>query len=158
MRLTARVSFVILLIIFVARPAQQIFRTPFTAKLLRRRRLLGVAFTGMHTAHLLLIFYRIQVSESFTLAANNIPGAFIYVLIFSMFATSFDATTRMLGPQNWKRLHTVGLFVIFVAFAQREIPRSMETAESANWILTALAVGALLLRALPRLRQPGSPR
>ncbi|MGI9219563.1 MAG: hypothetical protein ACR2QS_00840, partial [Woeseiaceae bacterium] len=46
LRLSARVSFVILLIIFVARPAQQIFRTPFTAKLLRRRRLLGVAFTG----------------------------------------------------------------------------------------------------------------
>jgi DMSO/TMAO reductase YedYZ heme-binding membrane subunit len=100
----------------------------------------------MHTAHLLLIFYRVQISEDFELVARNIPGAFVYLLIFAMFVTSFDSTTRALGRKNWKRLHTVGLYVIFIAFAQREIPRSLETAESANWILTALAVAALLVR------------
>ena len=44
------------------------------------------------------------------------------------------------------------------AFAQREIPRSLETAESANWILTALALAALVLRVLPRLKKRDNPR
>jgi sulfoxide reductase heme-binding subunit YedZ len=72
----------------------------------------------------------------------------VYLLIFAMFATSFNSTTRWLGPRNWKILHTLGLYVIFIAFAQREIPRSLETAVAANWTLTALALTALLLRAV----------
>lgn len=146
LRLTARTSFVILLFVFVARPLHQFFKTQSTSRLLRRRRLLGIAFAGMHTAHLLLIFYRLHSSEDFELVARNLPGAFVYLVIFAMFVTSFDSTTRWLGRKNWKILHTVGLWVIFVAFAQREIPRSLETAESANWILTTLALAALLLR------------
>lgn len=111
----------------------------------------------MHTAHLLLIIYRLQFSDDFELVARNVPGAFAYLLIYTMFATSFDSTTRWLGRKNWKILHTFGLWVIFLAFVQREIPRSLETAESANWILTTLALAALLLRALPRLKSRGSP-
>lgn len=148
LRLTARASFAILLIVFAARPAHQLFTAHFTSQLLSRRRLLGVAFTGMHTAHLILIFYRLRINEEMALQASNIPGAIIYVLILAMFVTSFDATTRMLGRTNWKRLHTIGLYVIFIAFAQREVPRSLETAESANWILTALAAAAISFRAV----------
>ena len=157
LRLTARASFAILLIIFVARPAHQLFTTHFTSQLLSRRRLLGVAFAGMHTAHLVLIFYRLRINEEMALEAGNIPGAIIYLLIFAMFVTSFDSTTRMLGRTNWKRLHTFGLYVIFIAFAQREIPRSLETAESANWVLTGLALAALVLRVLPRWKQRDNP-
>lgn len=157
LRLTARASFVIFLVAFVARPAHQVFVTHFTSRLLRRRRLIGIAFAGMHTAHLLFIFYRVQISEDFALVASNIPGAFVYLLIYALFATSFNSTTRMLGPRRWKILHSLGIWVIFIAFTQREIPRSLETAESANWILTALAVTALLLRALPRLKKRGNP-
>ena len=157
LRLTARASFAILLIIFVARPAHQLFTTHFTSRLLSRRRLLGVDFAGMHTAHLVLLFYRLQINEDIALEAGNIPGAIVYLLILAMFVTSFDSTTRMLGRTNWKRLHTIGLYVIFIAFAQREIPRSLETAESANWILTALALAALVLRVLPRWKKRDTP-
>ena len=161
LRLTARTSFVILLLVFVARPAHQLFVKPFTSRLLRRRRLLGIAFAGMHTAHLFLIFYRLNISEDFALAAKNIPGAFVYLLILAMFVTSFNSTTRMLGPRNWKILHTTGLYVIFIAFAQREIPRSLETAGSANWLLTTLALAAVLLRVTNKVlidRSKAQPR
>ena len=152
-------AFVILLVVFVARPLQQLFATKFTAKLLRRRRLLGVAFTAVHSAHLGLIFYRVHVSDDFALSySENTLGALVYLIIFAMFATSFDSTTRMLGPRRWKVLHTIGLYVIFITFAQRELPRSLDTAEEANWILTALALAALLLRALPLLSSRGSRR
>ena len=151
LRLTARVAFVIFLLAFVARTAHQVFVTHFTSKLLRRRRLLGIAFAGMHTAHLLLIFYRLRVNDDFAMSVTeNGPGAFIYLVILALFATSFDATARMLGSTWWKRLHTVGIWLIFIAFTQREIPRSLESAELANWTLVGLALLALLLRALPR--------
>ena len=112
----------------------------------------------MHTAHLLLIIKLVRFGGDFEFAASNIPGAIVYLVILAMFATSFDSTTRWLGRRKWKILHTFGLWVIFLAFAQREIPRSLETAESANWILTTLALAALLLRALPRWRSQGTPR
>ncbi len=159
LRLTARIAFVILLIVFVARPLQQLFANKFTARLLRRRRLFGVAFAAVHTVHLGLIFYRVHISDDFALSyAANTFGALVYLIIFAMFATSFDSTTRMLGPRNWKILHTTGLYVIFIAFAQRELPRSLDTAVEANWILTALAFAALLLRVLQRLNWPGNRR
>ena len=65
LRLSARIAFVILLVVFVARPLQQLFTTPFTAKLLRNRRLFGVAFAGIHTAHLGLIFHHLRVVPDF---------------------------------------------------------------------------------------------
>lgn len=159
LRVTARVAFVILLVIFVARPLQPLFASEFTTRLLRGRRLLGIAFTAVHTAHLGLIFYRVHISDNFVLSYSaNTLGALVYLIILAMFATSFNSTARMLGPRNWKILHTFGLYVIFIAFAQREVPRSLETAVEANWILTALALVAVLLRGLPRLNWRGSPR
>ena len=159
LRLTARAAFIVLLLIFVARPLQQVFASRFTAKLLRRRRLLGVAFTAVHSVHLALIFYRVHISESFALSYSaNTAGALVYLIIFAMFATSFDATTRWLGPRKWKALHGFGLWIVFIAFAQREVPRSVETAVEANWILSALALAALLLRALPLWTSRGNRR
>lgn len=72
LRLTALSAFIVLLVVFVARPLQQMFRTPMTISLLRNRRLLGIAFAGIHTVHLGLIIYRARVIESFefSIAAN----------------------------------------------------------------------------------------
>lgn len=153
LRWSARAAFLTFLVVFMARPLRQLYKTPISAWLLRHRRLIGVAFAGLHSGHLLLIFYRAQLSDEFVLSvARNGLGAFVYLLIFAMFATSFNSTTRWLGPRKWKILHTAGLYVIFVAFAQREIPRSLETADTANWTLTALALIALSLRAVNGIR------
>ena len=147
LRITARTAFAIFLFVFIARPAHQFFTTPSTAKLLRRRRLLGIAFTGVHTAHLILIFYRIQLSESFTLVASNVLGAFVYLIILAMFVTSFDTTARMLGKRNWKILHTIGLWIIFFAFLQREIRQIVASGDSASQFLVVCAAAALVFRA-----------
>ena len=44
LRVSGRVAFVVLIIVFAARPLQQLLKAPWTAKLLRNRKLLGVAF------------------------------------------------------------------------------------------------------------------
>lgn len=147
LRVSARAAFIVLLLVFVARPLQQMFRTPFTARLLRNRRLLGIAFTGIHTAHLGLIIYRARVIDSydFTIAAN-LPGALTYTVILLMFVTSFNATAKLLGPRNWRVLHKLGLYWLFVAFTQTQLPDSIDHLDGVNWAMLVLIAAALVTR------------
>jgi DMSO/TMAO reductase YedYZ heme-binding membrane subunit len=157
LRLSARMAFIVLLIIFVARPLQQLYATAFTARLLRNRRLLGIAFAGIHTAHLGFIIYRARVVDTyeFTIAAN-LPGAFTYLVILLMFATSFNAAAKLLGPKNWRILHKLGLYWLFIAFAQTQLPESLDNLEGVNWLLLLLIAAALVIRLTAYLakRQP----
>jgi len=147
LRSSAHASFIVLLVIFVARPLRQMFRTPFTASLLRNRRLLGIAFAGIHFAHLGLIFYRDRhiADYSFSLIENAL-GGLIYLFIFLMFLTSFDATARALGARNWRILHKLGLYAILVAFLQTIVPDSREQVFSINGVLTLVAAVAIVIR------------
>ena len=165
LRWSARAAYLALLLAFVARPLQQLFKTPFTTWLLRHRRLIGVAFAGIHTAHLGLIYYRAHTNEEFVVSPTaNHFGVLVYVVILVMFATSFDATTKLLGRRNWKILHKVGLFGLFVAFVDAVLPKTLDyRAEAVPYFLTALALTALLLRAVNAIlinrskAQPGEP-
>ena len=58
LRMSGRVAFAVLIVAFAARPLRQLLKAPWTAKLLRNRRQVGVAFAGIHTAHLGLILMR----------------------------------------------------------------------------------------------------
>ena len=147
LQLSARIAFVILLIVFVARPLQQMFATPFTAKLLRNRRLFGIAFAGVHTAHLGLIMYRARVNPGFDyLLAENASGMFTYLVILAMFVTSFNAVAKKLGARNWRILHKAGLYFLFAAFTQTQLPDSLDHLEDMNWLLIALIFAALVIR------------
>ena len=144
---TARLSLFLLLLVFVARPLRQLLPTPATMKLLRLRRLLGIAFAGVHTTHLGLILYRFNTVESFTFdLAERATGMLTYAVIYVMFATSFDATTRMLGPRNWRMLHKVGIYWLFIAFAQTQLPESLDHLPDVNWWLVSLIAAAIVIR------------
>ena len=154
LRWSARLSFLALTLVFVARPLQQLVKKPWTAKLLRRRRLIGIAFAGLHTAHLGFIIYRGRISDEYVFrAADNLAGTVGYVVILLMLITSWDSTARMLGRRNWKVLHTIGLFGLFAAFTNFVRPASLETATPISWLLLAIALGALTIRVLANLKQ-----
>lgn len=147
LRLSARTAFVVLLIVFVARPLRQMFKTPYTAMLLRNRRLLGIAFAGIHTAHLGLIVYRSHMSDDFEFSVGaNLLGALTYFVILLMFVTSFDRAAKLLGPKNWRLLHKLGLFWLFVTFSQTQLPDPVDDWNGVNWTLIALIVAALVIR------------
>ncbi len=125
-RHTAQLAFAIYILILVARPLQQILRADWTASLLRKRRLLGVALTSAMTVHLGLIAYRFgsQPELSYPLF-NLVVGGGAYVMLYLMFITSFDGPTRALGPRKWKLLHRTGLVYAALIFG---IPRNLEHA------------------------------
>lgn len=160
LEITGRCAFVLFLVVFVARPLRQLKPSPLTSALLRNRRLLGVAFAGMHFAHLGLIFYRAsQNTELGFPSAGDIPGATAYLFIALMFITSFDSLARALGPKRWRWLHTAGLYYVFIVF---DVKTVMDLAnqikiigrvdESAAAVLI-LAIAALAIRLQAAIRK-----
>jgi len=147
LRLSARIAFLVLLVIFVARPLQQLLATPATARLLKNRRLLGVAFAGMHTAHLALILYRAdQVPDGNFSALDNLPDIVTYLVIYLMLISSFDAPARAIGRKAWKILHKVGLYFVFGVFLQTQLPRSLDNLAEANWWFIFVIAVAVVIR------------
>jgi DMSO/TMAO reductase YedYZ heme-binding membrane subunit len=147
LRISARIAFLLLLFVFMARPLRQLIKTPGTLSLLKNRRLLGVGFAGVHTAHLALIFYRVHQVPAFEFDwLARLPGIATYLVMYLMLITSFDRPARAIGAKRWKTLHKIGLYWLFIAFAQREIPRSFDNLETANgWLLIFITV-ALAIR------------
>ena len=147
LRLTANLAFVVFLLAFIARPLRQLVTTPLTIAWLKNRRLIGIAFAGIHTAHLALIFYRAEEVPDFDFTiTDNLLGAFTYLMIYLMFFTSFNATARAVGPKSWQMLHKVGLYWIFIVFAQTLLPESSDDLSDVNWWLLGATAVALVVR------------
>ena len=148
LRLTARTAFLVYLIVFIARPLQQLLENDITKWLLRERRSFGLTFVSIHTVHAALILYLARISADFDFVpSENLLGASIYVLIFLMVITSFDGPARALGPRNWRRLHKTGLYVIGLTFLQTLLPATQEELFDHERIwLIILTGGAVFIR------------
>ncbi len=147
LRATARAAFLVLLVVFIARPLRQLLRTPFTLALLKNRARLGLAFAGIHTGHLMLLIHSARTTPDFQLSvAGNVLGAFVYLLMFAMVVTTFRAPARAIGPRAWRVLHKTGLYVLTAVFAQTQLPRSLDNLSDVNWWLVAALAAALVIR------------
>ena len=155
LRVSARCAFLFFLLAFVARPLQQLYSTRVTRALLEHRRQFGIAFAGVHCAHLMLIIYRAQQIPDFNVELGRSHfGVIVYLLILFMLITSFDAPARALGPRNWKILHTTGVYAIGFALTQTLLPNSRAEASQPDYILfTLLIVSAVALRLVAFIRQ-----
>ncbi|MDJ0906188.1 MAG: ferric reductase-like transmembrane domain-containing protein [Woeseiaceae bacterium] len=147
LRSTGRVAFLVLITAFAARPLQDLLRKPWTAKLLRNRRQLGVAFAGIHTGHLVFILYKVYLLPDLALVdIISHSGIVVYGFILAMLVTSFQGPARAIGPTAWKVLHKLGLYVLFVAFLVSQVPRTLDALELINAILIGLALLAIAAR------------
>jgi hypothetical protein len=147
LRLTARIAFLVLLVVFVARPSQQLFRTPLTHFLVLNRPLLGAAFAGVHTAHFSVLLYRAQqISEFEFSASGNLLGMLTYLIIYAMLITTFSGPRRLIGPTACRILHKVGLYWVTAVFAQTQLPQSWSDLSDLNWWLEALLLVVLVIR------------
>lgn len=157
LRVSGRVAFAILIVVFAARPMQQLLKKPWTAKLLRNRKLLGVAFAGIHTAHFGLILMRANHVPEFSVPFN-LSGLAVYGFMFLMVITSFSGPARAIGPKAWKVLHKLGLYVMFAGFAMSQLPLGNNELEVANGVLIVLAAAALVARIMAFLanRRPAA--
>jgi methionine sulfoxide reductase heme-binding subunit len=129
-RFTARISLFIFALVFSASSLHKLFRSDFTAELLRNRRRFGISFAFSHTVHLLaiIIFLRLSGDEApmFTL----VFGGLAYLLIYAMAFTSNDWSVKKLGAKNWKILHKFGVFylwlIFFITYLRRILPSKVD--------------------------------
>lgn len=119
-RYTARFSFVIFLGVFVARPWHQLWPSNTTRWAVLHRRALGLAFATAHFIHFYaLTRFQLTSGQMPNLgAAQLIGGVGAYLWLAAMAVTSNDASVRVLGPRNWERLHTAGIYWIWFMFLE----------------------------------------
>ncbi|WP_369991207.1 ferric reductase-like transmembrane domain-containing protein [Pseudomonas xanthosomatis] len=119
-RATARSSFALFLLTFLASALVTLLPGALSRQLLRERRYLGLAFAFSHMVHGVLIYLYAQgFPELFwagRTAVANIPGSVGYLFILLLALTSFKAPTRLLGPRLWKGLHSTGTWVLAGVF------------------------------------------
>ena len=144
-RPTAQLAFAIYLLVLVTRPLQQLLRLDWTAKLLRSRRFIGVAFAAVMTTHLGLIAYRFGSQPELEYPFFSLlVGGSTYSVFYLMLITSFDGPRKALGPRKWKILHRTGLVLAGIIFG---LPRSLEELSDPVYLKFGIPfVIALLIR------------
>lgn len=148
LRLTARIAFMIYLLVFVARPLRQLLPGRFTKWLLAERRSLGIAFAAVFSVHLGLIALRFSTIPGLEYPLSSaLVGGTAYALCYLMLVTSFDGPARALGPGNWRRLHRTGLYFIGAIFLFTLLPEPGQPILTAGrlWFVV-LTAGALIIR------------
>jgi len=149
LRATARTSLALFLAVFVAAPLQQIRPSGVARWLVANRRYLGVSFATSHTFHLAAIIALTRASEDGPHLVTLVLGGLGYLFILAMAATSFDVTAAWLGARRWKRLHTTGVYYLWLVFALTSLGGVDKDPLAA--VALALLVAAMALRLGRRL-------
>lgn len=147
-RMTARTSIALFLLAFTASALVQLMPSALTHWLKANRRYIGVSFASSHAIHALAIFalYRLDpiLFANLTNVGSFIAGGIAYLFIILMTFTSFDRTAALIGPKNWRILHTTGIWFLWITFAVsfgKRIPQS-----PLYWIPIAFLLAAVALR------------
>jgi methionine sulfoxide reductase heme-binding subunit len=144
-RVTAHTSLTLFLLAFLSSTLVRLWPSGWTRWIRDRRRQFGVSFAVSHIIHAAAIIALAKTDEplfwTLSSAGNIAAGSTAYVVILLMFATSFDATARMIGPRVWTRLHGFGSWYIWLFFM---ITNGKRIPESLNY---ALPVAILIIAA-----------
>jgi sulfoxide reductase heme-binding subunit YedZ len=153
LRATARTSVLLFLAAFTASSLHRRWPGPVTRWLVLNRRYLGVSFAVSHAVHALAIASLVRTSPDFTVnPVTAVAGGFGYVVLAAMTATSFDRTAAWLGPRRWSRLHTFGVYYLWLVFFATYAPQAVAVPAHAPFTLLLLA--ALGLRLWARRPRP----
>lgn len=145
-RLTARLELPLFLVAFLASSLVRLWPGPRTRALLARRRALGLSFATAHFVHGATIFLLARLDETvFAPRTSLFLGAFGFVLVGAMAATSNDAAQRWLGGRAWRGLHRTGQLYLFAIFAVTYAGR-IGRGQSGYWAGIALLVATAGLR------------
>lgn len=162
-RRTARLSFLLFLAVYLARPWVNLAPGTFTRGCLRQRRALGLGFATAHGFHFVMLTAVGVAKHEWPGLQSLIFGGGGYVLVLAMALTSNDAAVRALGGVRWKRLHRFGIHYLWFIFTLSYLTRTLSNPGFyAPFLLLALGAAAVRLVAWRFSRRPravpaGSP-
>jgi sulfoxide reductase heme-binding subunit YedZ len=108
----------------------------------------GLSFALSHATHLFAIIALVEIvfGGNYSQLGDIVGGSVIYLFIFAMAVTSNNASVKLLGAKNWKRLHKTGSYLIWIGLFSSYLGNALETDALHYWLYFALGVGLLLLR------------
>lgn len=156
-RWTARTSFILFSLAYVARPAAQLWPSSVTKALLARRKWIGLGFAVSHLAHLFGII-AIAWPDPAAFVRSQEPSIAVavatFIAVFAMAITSIEAVRRRMSRRAWSGLHKFGIHLAWIPFAFTYMGRAiLAPAYIAPFVITvAIAVirAAAFLRARRR--------
>jgi len=115
---SVRFAIPLIFIVIAASASQRLFPGPFTTWWLRNRKYLGLCFAVAMAWQGLFIFimsnwFRDYYYADIYLLRDEIEGSVGYVFLAVMVATSFRFGRRRLTQQQWKFLHTSGVYFLW---------------------------------------------
>lgn len=119
-RWTARTSFVLFALTYVARPAAQLWPSPVTKPILARRKWIGLGFAVSHLAHLFgIIAIAWPDPAAFVRSQDPTIGVAVatFIVLFAMAITSIEAVKRRMPRRAWNGLHKTGIHLAWIPFA-----------------------------------------
>ncbi len=128
LRVSSKVSLVLFFFIFIASPLDNLLPSKFSHRLLKYRRELaivfGITFLQSHVMIILLHFWidSPRIWDQISLSDIFIGGTGILLLIL-LLVTSFKKYALKLKPRNWKALHKIGLYFLWLVFALDQIEK-----------------------------------
>jgi len=152
-RATARTSMLFFCLAYVAGAVRSLWPGRFADWLVRNQRYLGFALGVSHAAHALFLWRLFAFGyEPFDLAgaAGGLVG---YAFLAAMLATSNAPARQWLGARRWKRLHTVGMHYLWIAFTSTMAGAWASTPDGFHVFFTLLGVVALFIRLAGAVRE-----
>lgn len=116
---STKISFALFCMAFSATAAHKLLKNSFSFWWLMNRRYFGISFAINHLIHLGFLLLLQQVFHPvFTLAASTslMAGGLAYFFVVAMLLTSFEQFSKYLNRKNWKLLHSVGGYWIWLIF------------------------------------------
>lgn len=152
-RWTARTSLALFALVYLARPATQLWPRPLTRGLLARRKWLGLGFATSHAFHLAGIIALAWPDPHGFLDRRppNPVGVLSFALLAAMSVTSIDRVRRAMSRRAWRALHLAGLQVAWLIFTVTYAGRV--TTQPVYAAPLALLLGLAAVRAAAWLRQ-----
>lgn len=153
-RYTARASFAVFLIVYLASSLFRLWRDGTTIALVKRRRQWGLAFALSHTIHLAALAWYSITFQHAPRVATLLGGGLGYALLYAMVLTSNDASQRAMGIW-WKRLHTVGIHWLWFIFTFSYFGRIFSPIDLRvqGMILFPVCIAALAIRVVAARRR-----
>ena len=151
-RFTARTSCILFLVAFCASSLRRISSNNLANWLSSNRRYLGLSMAISHGFHAVAIT-AVALLTSENMVRNNNGATLGYVFILLMTITSFKRPAAILGRRNWKILHTVGMYYLWLSFTVAFSERLSESRSIYIPFVTILIL-ALILRLIPGNKKP----
>src|SRR5258708_6955532 len=154
-RATARTSLVLFVMAFAAAAMVELAANNWTRWQRRNRRYLGVSFAVSHFIHLAALIALARIDHDLFWKLTTLANIFLagagYVFLAAMTATSFDGAAAWLGVRNWRLLHLLGGWYIWISFAVaigKRLPQG-----PIYWAMMALLLAAGIVRLIAMARR-----